>query len=126
MLAEFGAPLGEDGRIVVTPRLEVNGCDGLYAIGDAAQIVEDGNPWPTMRRAIEAIWQGALLARRIAGHYPAGAGPSHRLRTDFWYGLSLGAKKSAIVRGGRLDERSAVCRARRGLQWAYYRRFPVR
>ncbi len=126
VLAEFGAPLGEDGRIVVTPRLEVNGCEGLYAIGDAAQIVDNGNPWPTMRRAIEAIWQGALLARRIAGHYAVGSGPSHRLRTDFWYGLSLGAKKSAIMRGGRLDERGVYVGARRALQWAYYRRFPVR
>jgi NADH dehydrogenase len=126
VLAEFGAPLGEDGRIVVTPRLEVNGCDGLHAIGDAAQIVDGAEVWPTMRRAIEAIWRGAALARRIGGGYAAGAGPAHKLRTDFWYGMSLGAKKSAILRGPRIDERPAYVAARRWLQWAYYRRFKTR
>ncbi len=126
VLAAFGAPLGEDGRIVVTPRLEVNGCEGLHAIGDAAQIVDDGQSWPTMRRAIEAIWQGATLARRISGRYAPGSGPAHRLRTDFWYGMSLGAKKSAILRDTRIDERPMYVSARRWLQWAYYRRFKTR
>jgi hypothetical protein len=79
-----------------------------------------------MRRAVEAIWQGALLARRIAGNHAADAGPAHTLRPDFWYGLSLGAKRSAILKGARISERAMYVRARRWLQWAYYRRFTPR
>jgi NADH dehydrogenase len=125
VLAAFGVPLGEDGRVTVSPRLNVRDHEGLYAIGDAAQITEGGRAWPTMVRAIEAIWQGATLARRIAGGHADEAGPAHRLRTDFWYGLSLGAKRSAVLRGARIDERAAYVAFRRWLQWAYYRRFPV-
>ena len=126
VLADFGVPLGQDGRVIVTPRLNVAGCDGLHAIGDAAQIMDESGAWPTMLRAIEAIWQGATLARRIAGTYPDDSGPSHRLRPDFWYGLSLGAKRSAVLRGPRISEREMYVQLRRGLQWAYYRRFTPR
>jgi NADH:ubiquinone reductase (H+-translocating) len=123
VLADFGVPLGDDGRVIVTPRLNVPGCDGLYAIGDAAQIRDGNDAWPTMLRAIEAIWQGATLARRFARGDADDAGPAHRLRTDFWYGISLGAKQGAIMRGARISERPVYVSARRWLQWAYYRRF---
>lgn len=126
VLAAFGVPLGHDGRVIVTPRLSVAGCEGLHAIGDAAEIVDENGSWSTMRRAIEAIWQGALLARRIAGNSAADSGPSHTLRPDFWYGLSLGAKQSAILKGARLSERGVYVQARRWLQWSYYRRFTPR
>ena len=66
------------------------------------------------------------IARRIAGTYPDDSGPSHRLRPDFWYGLSLGAKRSAVLRGPRISEREMYVQLRRGLQWAYYRRFTPR
>jgi NADH dehydrogenase len=125
VLEAFGVPLGEEGRVVVSPRLNVRDYEGLYAIGDAAQITDGGRAWPTMMRAIEAIWQGETLARRLGRGYADDAGPMHRLRPDFWYGMSLGAKRSAIVRGARIDERGAYVSARRWLQWAYYRRFPT-
>ena len=80
-------PLTPDSHIIVTPRLAVSDRDDVYAIGDAVRVVEDGVPWPTMVRAIEAIWQGALLARRMTASWGDDEGPRHRLRRDFFYGL---------------------------------------
>ena len=123
VLEHFGVPLGDDGRVIVTPRLTVKGRPGLYAIGDAAQIVESGMSWPTMQRAIEAIWQGTTLARRFHAGSQDDRGPSHRLRPDFWYGLSLGAEHSAAFSGRWITEHRGLVRGRRLLQRLYYRRF---
>ena len=126
VLAAFGVPRGEDGRVLVTPRLAVRGRDGLYAIGDAAQLTDDDGAWPTMLRAIEAIWQGRTLARRLAAGHADDAGPAHELRPEWWYGMSLGARRAAVFRRERISERGIWHSARRWLQWAYYRRFTLR
>lgn len=122
-LAALGAPLGDDGRVLVTPRLAVHGMDGISAIGDAAQITDAGITWPTMLRAIEAIWQGKTLAHRFARGDASEAGLAHRLRPDFWYGLSLGGEHSAVFRGSRIVEHPRFVGFRRWLQRMYYRRF---
>ena len=125
VVRDLGLPLTPDGHVVVTSRLAVPGVDGIYAIGDIARVVEDGSPWPTMERAIEAIWQGATLARRLAGSWGDSDGPTHRLRRDFFYGLSLGTGHSLVVyRAFWLDARLFV-HFRRWLKWAYYARFTL-
>lgn len=124
-LAAEGAELTADGHLAVSPRLAVHGLRDVYAVGDAARVVSEpaGEPWPTMERAIEAIWQGALLGRRLgAGHGPT-SGPVHRLRRDFFYGLSLGPRHSLLVYKRFVLDSLAFVWFRRWLQWAYYARF---
>jgi NADH dehydrogenase len=123
-LRDFGLPLTADGHVVVTPRLAVPGHDGVYAAGDVARIVgPDGQPRPTMERAIEAIWQGAYLARRLAADRRAEDGPAHRIRRDFFYGLSLGRRNSLVLYGPFWFDLAVNVHFRRWLQWAYYERF---
>lgn len=122
--AALGLPLTSDGHIVVTPRLAVPGHDGIYAIGDCARIIDDrGLPWPTMERAIEAIWQGAYLARRFSSGWSPADGPPHRLRRDFFYGISLGRRQGAIIYKNFISLGRPQLWFRRFLQWAYYARF---
>ena len=122
--ASLGLPCTDDGHITVTPRLAVPGHDGVYAIGDCARIIDaSGRPWRTMERAIEAIWQGAYLARRFSSGWSPAEGPPHRLRRDFFYGLSLGRKRGAIIYKSFITTGRAQLLFRRFLQWGYYERF---
>jgi NADH dehydrogenase len=122
--ATLGLPLTATGHIAVTPRLAVPDHDGVYAIGDCARIIgARGRPWPTMERAIEAIWQGAYLARRFASGWAPEEGPTHRLRRDFFYGISLGRKRGAVVYGSFITTGRVQLWFRRFLRWGYYTRF---
>lgn len=122
--ATLGLPLTADGHIAVTPRLAVPGHDDIYAIGDCARILDErGLPWPTMERAIEAIWQGAYLARRFAAGWSPVEGPPHRLRRDYFYGISLGRERGALIRGSFISVGRPQLWLRRFLRWGYYERF---
>ncbi len=122
-VAALGLPVTRRGHLVISPRFTVPGYEGIYGLGDCARIVENGMEWPTLERAIEAVWQGASLARRLAAGWAPDAGPVHRLRRDFPYGLSLGPRRSAIVYKGLYLESPAFVHGRRWLQWSYYARF---
>lgn len=122
--ATLGLPLTADGHIVVTTCLAVPGQEGIYAIGDCARIIDgSGLPWPTMERAIEAIWQGAYLARRFAAGWSPTEGPPHRLRRDFFYGISLGRKRGAIIYKSFITMGRPHLWFRWLLRWGYYARF---
>jgi NADH dehydrogenase len=123
LVKRLGLPLAPTGQIGVTSRLAVPGVPGVYAIGDVARVVEDGVAWPTMERAIEAIWQGALLGRRLAARWPDGRGPRHRLHRDFFYGLSLGPRHSLVLYGRWWVDSPMFVHFRRWLKCAYYERF---
>ncbi len=123
LVKDLGLPVTAEGRLVVTPRLEVFGHPDVFAAGDAARIVEDGHAWPTAVRAIEAIWQGAYLARGIERAGVRGGGPRYRLRRTFFYGLSLGPRHSLIIYGRWWLGAQLFVVFRRWLQWTYYARF---
>ena len=125
VVKRLGLPLAASGHVDVTPRLAVAGFPGVYAIGDVAHVVENGTTWPTMVRAIEGIWQGALLARRLAGRWDDDHGPRHRLRRDFFYGLSLGPGHSLVLYGKWWVDSRIFVHFRRWLKWAYYERFDL-
>ena len=60
----LGIELVQRGRIPVSPRMEVEGFDGLFAIGDIAYLEDPvGNPYPMMIPV--AKQQGILVARNI-------------------------------------------------------------
>jgi len=56
-------PRRDSGRIVVSPELRVLGRDDVWAIGDIASVVEEGNEIPML--APPALQQGNLVARNI-------------------------------------------------------------
>lgn len=122
IVATFGLPTTPHGHLIVNPRLEVDGDPAIHAMGDCVRIVDGGREWPTTMRAIEAIWQGAALAR-LLGEPPAKPSSAHRLHRDFYYGMSLGERRAAIVRGRFYTESAPVVTFRRVIQWGYYRRF---
>lgn len=61
--AGWGVPVSGDGRVRVTPTLEVPGHPGVYVIGDQAFVEQDGKPLPMM--APVAVQTGAAAARNI-------------------------------------------------------------
>lgn len=135
VLASLGLPLTADGFVRVDPTLA---CAGLgpdvFAGGDCARVVETddgGASWPTMQRAIECFWAAETIATQLVRlsrepvDYPRGV-PSlvtHRLRPDFFHGLSLGGA-SLVVYGERIVDLGVVNIAfRRFLMWGYFRRY---
>ena len=121
VVATFGLPVTADGHLIVNARLEVDGDPAIRAIGDCVRVVEGGREWPTTMRAIEAIWQGAALAR-LMDPDPRREPKPHRLHRDFSYGISLGRRRAAIVNGRFIIGGAPVVAFRRLLQWGYYRR----
>jgi NADH dehydrogenase len=112
MLVRCGVPLTDDGHLVVDSRLGVPGHPGIFGIGDAVR--------PSGDRAIDAIWQGAWLARHLDGH-----GNSYREGRAFFYGLSLGRRHSVILRGRIWADTPLFVAFRRWLRGAYYARFTL-
>lgn len=121
--ASLGLPVTPRGYIVVTPRLDVPGMDGIFAIGDCARVVVDGREWSTTPRAIEAIWQGAALARRWTARSGDAPARPHHAHGEFWWGISLGPRRAAVVYRGWMVQGGGFVLLRRGLQRSYYRRF---
>lgn len=108
VVGALGLPLTEDGWLRVSPTLQCVGVDEpeIFAGGDVARVVGGTGRWPTMQRAIEAIFAAHTIAENIlrlaerpAG-YAAGVPPlrPHRLWTDFPHGVSVGGG-SLIVYG---------------------------
>lgn len=64
------APADRQGRINVLPDLTVPGYPDIYAIGDIAHLVQNGNPLPGV--APVAMQQGTYVARRILGQSHGG------------------------------------------------------
>lgn len=85
------------------PRLDGVPVPGLFAGGDAVRVVESGTQWPTMQRAIEALWQAKTLAINIDRTLTPEnrtALRTHPLRRNFAHGISLG--QGSLVVWGRL------------------------
>jgi len=62
----WGLPMDRSGRIAVGPTLEVQGLEGVYAIGDLARSEENGKPLPMI--APVAMQQGVIAAKNIQRH----------------------------------------------------------
>jgi NADH dehydrogenase FAD-containing subunit len=117
VLQQFGLPLTDDGHLIVDERLSVPGHPDIYGIGDAVR--------PSGDRAIDAIWQGAYLARRFARQSTGSEGPKYKSNRSFFYGLSLGRAHSVILRGAWWADTPLFVAFRRWLRCAYYARFTL-
>lgn len=63
LVRSLGAPLDKAGRVKVTPKLEVLGCEGVFVVGDVASLFQDGKPVPGVAPA--AMQMGRHTAQNI-------------------------------------------------------------
>jgi NADH dehydrogenase len=121
MLGRCGLPLTDDGHLIVDSHLGVPGHRGIYGIGDAVR--------PSGDRAIDAIWQGAWLARQLGESNDRlthkSGGLTYKSGRTFFYGVSLGRRHSMIVRGRWWADVPLFVAFRRWLRGAYYARFTL-
>ncbi len=136
ILDRLGLPRTEAGWLRVGPTLqcfaepEMTRPD-IFACGDAVRILGGEGEWATMQRAIECIWQAKVVAQGIRTlheepeTYADGVPPlpPHRLRREFFYGLSLGARSMVVYRGLGLDVPGVDHRFRRWLMRQYFSRY---
>ncbi len=68
LLEEFGLPLDERGRVRVDATLRVEGCDGVWSLGDCAAVPNASTPGrvdpPTCQHALR---QAKCLVKNLAG-----------------------------------------------------------
>lgn len=83
VVARLGLPLDRGGRIVVGRDLGVTGCDGVWAIGDAAAMPDPAKRYeqPTPPTAQHAIRAGRRVARNVAAALGGGRSRPFRYRT---------------------------------------------
>jgi len=136
VLDRLGLPRTDAGWLAVGPTLQ---CfaeaqmtkPDIFACGDAVRVCGGDGQWPTMQRAIECIWQAKVVARNLAelheqpADYDDGVPPlmPHTLRSEFFYGLSLGARSMVLYRGLGLDMPGINHRFRRWLMRQYFARY---
>ena len=104
-LARLGLPRTSQGYLEVGPTLQCFPTlqpthPEIFACGDAVRVVGGTGEWPTMQRAIKCLWQAKVVAHNVLAL--AARGPEeprrhvglrpHRLRADFPYGVSIGAR----------------------------------
>jgi len=90
VLANLGLPRTDDGWIRVDPTLRA--APSVLGCGDAVRVVEGGETWPTMQRAIECLWQAGVVAKNVVALLEGRPPKKHVLRTDFFHGISMGAR----------------------------------
>ncbi|MEZ4385101.1 MAG: FAD-dependent oxidoreductase [Nannocystaceae bacterium] len=135
-LASFGLPRTDGGWLEVGPTLQCfptarPSLPDIFAGGDAVRVVGADGEWPTMQRAIECLWQADVLARNILSlaaepaDYPSGVPPlePHRLRRDFFHGVSLGGRSLVVYGPWMLDVAGLNTWFRRFLMRSYFRRY---
>lgn len=137
VLPELGLPLDARGWLRVGPSLqcypEHTDEPEIFAGGDVARIYGGDGQWPTMQRAIEAIFAAQAIANnilRLAGaspdsEYADGVPPMHphTLWRDFPHGVSAGARSLVIYGGLALPGAGLNIWFRRFLMRQYMRRF---
>ncbi len=103
--AAIGAPTGATGRVVVRPDLSIDGCDGAYAVGDAAAVL--WGPGPDSERicpqvAQVAIQSGSHAAAQILRRLEGGTTEPFRYR-DKGIMATIG-RRAAVTQfpGGRV------------------------
>lgn len=136
VLERLGLPRTDAGWLAVGPTLqcfaeaEMSQPD-IFACGDAVRVLGGEGEWPTMQRAIECIWQAKVVAQNLAAlheqpaTYDDGVPPlsPHTLRSEFFYGLSLGARSMVLYRGIGVDMPGVAHRFRRWLMRQYFARY---
>jgi NADH dehydrogenase len=99
VIAEFGLPLSDQGRIRTDDRLQVEGFDNVWAIGDCAAVPDParrGQPCPPT--AQHAIRQGRVVGRNVAAAI-GGAAPRRFAYKTKGVFVDMGRRKAVATTG---------------------------
>jgi NADH dehydrogenase len=99
VIAELGLPLGDQGRIVTDSRLQVQGFDNVWAIGDCAAVPDparQGMPCPPT--AQHAIRQGRVVGRNVAAAIGGGTPRRFTYKTKGVF-VDMGRRKAVATTG---------------------------
>jgi NADH dehydrogenase len=69
LVKQLGAKTDRAGRVAVGPGMDVEGASGVFVVGDASSVVNDGRPVPGVAQAAiqEGRYVGRLIARQLKG-----------------------------------------------------------
>jgi NADH dehydrogenase len=127
VLEQLGLPRDRSGWLIVDPELRCG--EGLFAGGDMIRVYDPPDalaPWPTMQRAIEAIFAASTIAANLVALVRGAKLRRHRLWRDFPHGVSIGAR-SLVVYGPIVIARTRISIwFRRFLMHQYMRRYRAR
>jgi NADH dehydrogenase len=139
VLMQLGLPRTGSGYLAVGPTLQCFPTveptyPEIFACGDAVRVVGGTGEWPTMQRAIECLWQAKVVAHNVLAL--AALGPDaprgravlrpHRLRADFPYGVSIGARSLIAFGPLSVDLGGLGVWFRRFLMRQYFARYGAR
>lgn len=100
VIAELGLPLTDKGRIVTDSRLQVDGFDNVWAIGDGAAVPDParkGQPCPPT--AQHAIRQGKVVGRNVANAIGGGGRPRKFTYKTKGVFVDMGRRKAVATTG---------------------------
>jgi NADH:ubiquinone reductase (H+-translocating) len=97
--ARFGLPLDEKGRIETDSRLQVQGFDDVWAIGDCAAVPDPARPgMPCPPTAQHAIRQGRVVGRNVAASIAGNRRRAFRYKTKGVF-VDMGRRKAVAMTG---------------------------
>ena len=136
LIAGLALPRTDAGWLAVGPTLQcyptpTPSQPDVFAGGDAVRVIGGEGEWPTMQRAIECLWQASVIAQNILTlaaepqDYPSGVPPlmPHRLRPDFFHGVSLGGRSLVVYGRAMVDVAGVNTWFRRFLMRSYFARY---
>lgn len=121
-LAGVELPKDERGFLRTRSTLEVEGCAGLFAVGDCAHLVDF--PW-TPRAGVYAVRQGPVLARNLKAALHGGRLTRYRPQSDFLTLLNMGDGTALGSKWGLSFEGAWVMRLKDAIDRRFMRRFQV-
>jgi NADH:ubiquinone reductase (H+-translocating) len=95
----LGTKTDRAGRALVDPFLKVMEAPGMFVVGDAASVIEDGHPVPGVAQA--AIQEGRFVGRLIASELK-GQVDKHPFRYFDMGTMAVVGKNYAVLERGRL------------------------
>jgi NADH dehydrogenase len=134
-VADLGLPADERGRLLVNDHLEVSGCHGVYALGDAAAVTLPDLGRPAPPTADHAASQGRTCARNVAASLGWGTAGPHQGPAGGALVVNLGRHQAVAALGDLLlsgvpawaitvlDRVARIPAGRRAgvtLRWAWY------
>jgi selenide, water dikinase len=120
--AESGLPCTDEGYIRVASTLEVEGCKGLFAVGDCAQLAE--YPW-VPRAGVYAVRAGPYLDGNLRARLSGTKLRAYRPQRDFLALLNLGEGRAIGGKWGLAFSGGWVWRLKDWIDRGFMRKFQV-
>jgi len=95
MLQNIGLPITQEGNVMVDESYRVQGAEGVYSIGDCAQILDPASGRMDGKTCKEAAAQAERLGKVILADCKGLPAPAHKKFTDFFC-FALGPERAMI------------------------------